>query len=339
MTPERTLMFTEAAESGAAVARQDGKAVAALAVKLRADPPRIVVTLGRGSSDNAATVARYLIETHLRLLTSSVSPSAASVYGSAPDYSGALMLAISQSGKSPDLLAAAEAAQTGGARLAALVNDEDSPLAAMAEDVLPLCAGPEHSVAATKSFVTSVAALLRLIATWSEDAELSAELDALPELLDRAWALDWSAALPALTEAQNLYIIARGPALGIAQEMALKIKETCGFHAEAFSAAEVRHGPMALVGEGFPVLLLGQDDEARESVAELAAEFAGRGATVLHAGIGEAPGIPLPSLAAHPVVQPLLLVQSFYRLANALAVARGHDPDRPPHLRKVTETL
>lgn len=337
MTPESTLMFAEAAEAGAAVARQGP--VADLAAQLRADPPRIVVTLGRGSSDNAATVARYLIETHLRLLTSSVSPSAASVYDAAPDYSGALMLAISQSGKSPDLLAAAEAAQAGGARLAALVNVEDSPLAAMADHVLPLCAGPERSVAATKSFVTSVAMCLRLIAAWSDDAELQTAVAALPEMLDQAWALDWSAALPALTEARNLYVIARGPALGIAQEIALKIKETCGFHAEAFSAAEVRHGPMALVGEGFPVLLLGQDDEARASVAELAAEFAGRGATVLHAGIGAAPGIRLPSLGAHPVVQPLLLVESFYRLANALAVARGRDPDHPPHLRKVTETL
>ncbi|MES2987587.1 MAG: SIS domain-containing protein [Pseudomonadota bacterium] len=343
MTPESTLMFAEAAEAGAAVARQDADAVAALVAKLRADPPRIVVTLGRGSSDNAATVARYLIETHLRLLTSSVSPSAASVYDAAPDYTGALMLAISQSGKSPDLIAAAEAAQASGAHLVALVNVADSPLADLADSVLPLCAGPERSVAATKSFITSVAACLRLIAAWSEDAELVAAVDALPDLLDRAWALDWSAALPALTEAQNLYVIARGPALGIAQEIALKIKETCGFHAEAFSAAEVRHGPMALVGEGFPVLLLGQDDEARDSVAELAAEFAGRGAVVMHAGIGPevegAPGIRLPSIDAHSVVQPLLLVESFYRLANALAVARGRDPDRPPHLRKVTETL
>lgn len=341
MMPETTLMFSEAAEAGAAVRRQvaDADALDALVAKLRAGPPRIVVTLGRGSSDNAATVARYLFETHLRLLTSSVSPSAASVYDAAPDYSGALMLAISQSGKSPDLLAAAEAAQAGGAHLVALVNDEASPLAALADSVLPLRAGEERSVAATKSFVTSVAGLLRLIAAWSRDDALEAALDELPTLLDRAWALDWSAALPVLTEAQNLYVIARGPALGIAQEVALKIKETCGFHAEAFSAAEVKHGPMALVGPGFPVLLLGQDDEAQDSVAELAAEFASRGAVVLHAGIGEAPGIRLPSLSAHPVVQPLLLVESFYRLANALAVTRGRDPDRPPHLRKVTETL
>jgi len=334
-------MFSEAADAGRVVRVQRariGAASRALAEALRQTPPRAVVTLARGSSDNAGTVARYLIETHLRLLTSSAAPSVTSVYDAAPALAGTLLLAISQSGRSPDLLASAEAAKAGGARLVALVNDEASPLAAAADTVLPLCAGAELSVAATKSFIASVAAMLHLIADWSEDAELAAALDTLHDLLDQAWALDWSPALPALEKATNLYIVGRGHALGAAQEMALKIKETCGFHAEAFSAAEVRHGPMALVGQGFPVLLLGQDDESLPSVTALAAEFAGRGATLMSAGV-DAQGIRLPVLAAHPALQPLLQVQSFYRLANALAVARGRDPDRPPHLAKVTETV
>jgi glucosamine--fructose-6-phosphate aminotransferase (isomerizing) len=209
----------------------------------------------------------------------------------------------------------------------------------MADIFLPLAAGLERSVAATKSFVASVAALLHLIAEWSDDSALIAALADLPAQLDRAWTLDWSAALAPLREATNLYVVARGPAFGIAQEMALKIKETCGFHAEAFSAAEVRHGPMAIVTQGFHVLLIGQDDDSRDSVADLAREFAARGAIVMHAGIGDAPGLRLPTLHAHPVVQPLLLAQSFYRLANALAVARGRDPDHPPFLAKVTETV
>jgi len=342
VSPEDTLMFAEAAEAAGVVARQavaQQTARKALVASLRRDPPRAVVTLARGSSDNAATVARYLVETHLRLLTSSAAPSSASVYDAAPDYDGTLMLAISQSGRSPDLLAAAGMAKQGGARLVALVNDGASPLATLADTCLPLGAGPEKSVAATKSFIASVAALLHLIAEWDADKALLDALADLPALLDKAWALDWSAALPALREAGNLYVVARGPAFGIAQEMALKIKETCGFHAEAFSAAEVRHGPMAIVEKGFPVLLLGQDDESRDSVAALAPEFAARGAMVISAGLGDVPGIRLPSLQAHPVLQPLLLVQSFYRLANALAVARGRDPDHPPHLAKVTETV
>jgi glucosamine--fructose-6-phosphate aminotransferase (isomerizing) len=342
LNPETTLMFAEAAEAAQVVARQQVRLrepIAALVARLRRDPPRAVVTLARGSSDNAATVARYLIETHLRVLTSSAAPSVASVYDSSPNYSGTLMLAISQSGKSPDLIAAAEAAHNGGALLVALVNDEASPLAAIADLVLPLCAGPEKSVAATKTFIASVAALIALVAEWSGEGDLIQAVADLPGLLERACRLDWSLALPVLQQASDLYVVARGPAYGIAQELALKIKETCGFHAEAFSAAEVKHGPMALVGTGFPVLLLGQDDESQESTADLAGAFAGRGARVMGAGIGGGAGLTLPSITAHPAVQPLLLAQSFYRLANAVAVARGRDPDRPPHLAKVTETV
>ncbi|WP_395391395.1 SIS domain-containing protein [Novosphingobium sp. BL-8A] len=340
--PETTLMFAEAAEAAEAVARQharNAKALAALAESLRAAPPRAVATLARGSSDNAATLARYLVETQLRLLTTSVAPSVSSVYDSPPDYAETLMIAISQSGRSPDLIAAAQHARERGARLVSLVNDEASPLATDAEVLLPLCAGPERSVAATKSYITSVAGILDLIAAWSGDAELAAALDGLPALLAEAWQLDWSAALEPLREARNLFVVARGPAFGVAQEMALKIKETCGFHAEAFSAAEVRHGPMAIVENGFPVILLGQDDESNESVAALAPMFAERGATVIGAGIGDVPGITLPTLSAHPMLQPVLAVQSFYRLANTLSVARGRDPDSPPHLAKVTRTL
>lgn len=342
VAPESTLMFREAAEAGAAVRRQraaNATAVAALGERLRAERPRAVVTLARGSSDNAATFGRYLIERRAGVLTSSASPSVASVYEAAPDMSGVVVLAISQSGRSPDLIAAAEQARAHGAMLVSLVNDETSPLAAMADTCLPLHAGPEKSVAATKSFIASLAGLLDLIAGWTQDTALTSALDALPDLLDRAWQLDWSAALPLLARADHLYTVARGHGFGVAQEAALKIKETCGFHAEAFSAAEVRHGPMALVGKGFPVLLFGQDDESRDSVAELAAEFAGRDAAVIHAGLPGAPGLALPVLDADPLIAPVLQIESFYRLANALAVARGRDPDRPPHLAKVTETV
>jgi len=127
--------------------------------------------------------------------------------------------------------------------------------------------------------------------------------------------------------------------LGVAQEAALKLKETCGLHAEAVSAAELRHGPMALVRAGFPLLMFTQNDESRAGVTQLAAELAAQGADVLLAGAQVAGATELPTEGAHPVIEPLLFAQSFYRMANALSLARGHDPDAPPHLRKVTETL
>ena len=340
---DATLMHREAAESGAVVRGQIARnqpAMTALGERLRALGPVAVATLGRGSSDNAATFGRYLIETHAGVLTGSTSPSIASVYDAAPDMSGTVMIALSQSGRSPDLVAAAQAARTRGALLVALVNAEESPLASAADVTIPLCAGPERSVAATKSFVASLSALLHLVAEWTQSPALYAALTALPDALDQAWRLDWSPALIPLEHATSLYVVGRGHGYGIAQEAALKIKETCGFHAEAFSAAEVRHGPMALVEDGFPVLLLGQNDESLESVAALATEFSGRGATLLTAGLtAGAPGTALPALEADPIIQPILLVESFYRFANALAIARGRDPDRPPHLAKVTETL
>jgi len=340
--PETTLMFAEAGEAADVVRRQQARnadAVARVAERLRAAPPRAVITLARGSSDNAATFGRYLVETHAGVLTSSASPSVASVYDAAPAMDGTVMIAMSQSGRSPDLLASATAAKEQGAFLVSLVNDEASPLFALADIAIPLCAGSEKSVAATKSFVATLAAVVHILAEWQRDERLRAALRSLPTLLDEAWDQDWSAALPVLQSAGHLYVVGRGHGFGVAQEMALKFKETCGFHAEAFSAAEIRHGPMALVGPDFPVLLTAQDDESQESVRSLADAFTGRGASVLVAGLENTSGTALPSLDADPLVQPILLVQSFYRMVNALSVKRGRDPDRPPTLAKVTETI
>jgi glucosamine--fructose-6-phosphate aminotransferase (isomerizing) len=335
-------MYREAAQAPQAVREQlqaTAARVAQLTARLRQRPPRAVVTCARGSSDHAATFARYLIETRLGVLTSSAAPSVSSVYDARPDLAGAVMLAISQSGASPDLLSAVSSARAAGAHIVALVNAEDSPLAQLADDLIPLCAGLERSVAATKSYIASLAAIVHLVASWSRDAQLAAALQQAPELLERAWQLDWGAAVTRLTPASNLYVIGRGLGLGVAQEAALKLKETCGLHAEAVSAAELRHGPMALVRAGFPLLIFTQNDESRSGVTRLAAELAAQGADVLLAGADAARATLLPTEAAHPVIEPLLFAQSFYRMANALSLARGGDPDRPPHLHKVTETL
>lgn len=335
-------MAIETAEAPRAVAdllERNAEPARQLSERLRAAPPRSVLTCARGSSDHAATYAKYLIETRTGLITASAAPSVSSVYAAAPCADDVLCLAISQSGASPDLLATARAARDAGALLVALVNAPDSPLAALAEVELPLWAGPERSVAATKSYLAALAGIAQLTAAWTQDEALAAALADLPELMAQASLLDWSAALEPLGEAQSLYVVGRGPGFAAAQEAALKFKETCGIHAEAFSAAEVRHGPMALARDGFPVLVLAQDDASRDGVEQLAGEFVEAGAAVIIAGASTSGAIALPALRADPALQPILLVQSFYRMVEALARRRGFDPDRPPGLRKVTRTL
>lgn len=335
-------MFREAAQASAVVRAQlesNQPRMEQLRDVLHELAPRAVVTVARGSSDHAATFAKYLIETRTGILTSSAAPSVSSVYAAKADLLGTVFLAISQSGASPDLLASVDMARDAGACTVALVNAESSPLARSADFSIPLCAGPETSVAATKSYIASLAAIVHLVGVWSADHEMLDALERAPELLSRAWNLDWSAATARLTPVEDLYVLGRGLGLGVAQEAALKLKETCGLHAEGFSAAEVKHGPMALVHANFPVMLLAQNDETRAGSEALAASLVARGAPVLAAGLRCPGALTLPTLSAHPAIEPMLLIQSFYRMTNALSLARGLDPDRPPHLRKVTETV
>jgi glucosamine--fructose-6-phosphate aminotransferase (isomerizing) len=344
--PGETLMFREAGEAADVVARQferNAGVVRELAQRLRASPPPFVATCARGSSDHAATCGKYLFETRLGRITASASPSVASVYAARPQVRDALFVAISQSGKSPDLVRNAEIAREGGARVVALVNVEDSPLARIADTVVPLHAGEERSVAATKSYLASLAALLHIAAEWSRSAPLRDALSALPEAMRAAWRTDWSPLVEGLVDARHLFVLGRGLGLGAAQEAALKFKETCGLHAEAFSAAEVKHGPMALVGPGFPVLAFAQPDETGAGTRALVDEFrkrttAWRVATGDDRGSGAEWDLPLVE-SPDPACTPLLTVQSFYRAINALALRRGHHPDLPPHLNKVTETV
>ena len=328
----------EAAAAAATFAARNRDAFARLAAQLSQRRLTSVVTCARGSSDHAATYAKYLIETRLGLPTASAALSVASIFGHElrPDHDR-LCLAISQSGRSPDILQAARAYQDAGAFLIAFVNDEDSPLFALADAAIPLCAGPECSVAATKSFILSLTAIATLAAVLGDDRDLADALGDLPQDLARAWELDWSAALDAMGEGRSLFTVSRGYGFGIAQEAALKLKEVCGLHAEAFSSAEVRHGPMAIVSEGFPVLGFATSDRAGDDVRAVMREFGARGArTELADASG---GGSLPAIAAHPAIEPILMIQSFYRFAERLARARGFDPDAPPYLRKVTETL
>lgn len=340
---DQTAMFAEAAEAADVAQRQQSELsekLAELGERLRALDPRLVITCARGSSDHAATYAKYLVETRVRTPVASFAPSTSSVYGTSwRRLDGTLFLAISQSGRSPDLVLSAQAARAAGALVVTIVNDPQAPLAGASDVVIPMLAGPERSVAATKSLIASLLLVARMAAAWMEDEALGSALAEAPAALRSAWTLDWSAALPVLRGARNLYVLGRGLSFGIAQEAALKLKETCGLHAEAYSAAEVKHGPMAIVGAGFPVLMFVPNDEARDAFEPLARDFAARGAAMLAAGAETADALVLPSVPGlHPAVAPIAAIQSFYRLAAELSIARGFDPDRPPHLQKVTST-
>lgn len=341
LRPEVSAMQREAKESGAAVARflkTNAKTLGDLVARLRSNPPALVVTCARGSSDHAATYGKYLIETLVGLPVASAAPSVSSLFPDALQPTNALMIAISQSGRSPDLLATVALYKQAGATVVALVNDETSPLAEMADWRLPLCAGPEISVAATKSFIASIAGLAALVAEWSDDTALRSALSHLPALLEQACQQDWTSLVDALAPARNLFIIGRGYGLSITQEAALKLKETCGLHAEGFSSAEVRHGPMAIVDKSFPVLAFATSDKSGDDVRAAARDFTDRDATVLLADCKAGAASLLPAIATHPVLEPILLIQSFYMAAECLSRARGLDPDQPPYLRKVTET-
>jgi glucosamine--fructose-6-phosphate aminotransferase (isomerizing) len=312
--------------------------LASLAGQLRASPPPAMVTIGRGSSDHAATYARYLVETRLGVLTSSLSPSVVSVFKAQLSLRNMLCLVISQSGRSPDLLAAARAARDSGAVVVALVNDPESPLAEIASIVLPQGAGPEKSAAATKSFITSLSAIAQMVALWSGDEALQSALPNLPSALAQAWQEDWSPCRRMLRSADHLFTVGRGLHLAIAQEAAHKLKETCLIHAEAFSSAEVLHGPNELAGEGFPVLVFRSEDASDASAQQAARVLGAQGALVTIAGGGDPGSLPVPR-APHPALAPILQIQAFYRMADALACERGHNPDQPRYVQKVTHTL
>ncbi|NVB83999.1 MAG: SIS domain-containing protein, partial [Kofleriaceae bacterium] len=240
---------------------------------------------------------------------------------------GSLVLAVSQSGRSPDLLELAEAARYGGALLVAIVNDETSPLANAADLVIPLCAGEETAVAATKSYLLSCLAFLQLAAAWTGNRALRDAVAAAPDVLEAALTSPWD--LTPLASTRSLYVVARGVGLGAAHEMALKLKETCRLHAEAFSTAEVLHGPVALVGDGFPVIAIAQPDETEGQAREVFDQLASFGATLVE---------PPPLAGVPAVLAPLVHVLRFYLGLPALAALRGLDADRPAHLSKVTRT-
>jgi len=331
-------MAREAAEAPDSVARflqRNTKALAEIGAHLRRQPPPVIITSARGSSDSAAGYFKYLAEILTGVPCSSVGASVVSVYGAKLQLKNGLCVTVSQSGKSPDIVALQDAARKTGALTVALVNVEESPAARAADICLALHAGLEQSVAATKSFIVSLVAGAAIVAHWLDHKELLAAINALPEHLAQAAQIDWPEAVAMATRAESLYVLARGPSLPIAMETALKLKETCAIHAEAYSIAEVMHGPLELLGKGFPVLAYSPEDGARKSSRESLGKVRQTGAHVL---VAEEGGLSFVR-TGNSLLDPISIVQTAYRFVEATAVARGRDPDKPRLLKKVTETV
>jgi glucosamine--fructose-6-phosphate aminotransferase (isomerizing) len=335
-------MEAECQEGPDAVSRQTlalRSPLAELLRRVKRRPPNLVLTCARGSSAHSATFGKHLIERYLGIPVAAFAPNISTIYRQRLKLDGQLFLVVSQSGRSDDLIESVTMAKAAGALTAAIVNDSASPLAKCSDVVLPMAAGPELSVSATKSFITSLTAWLHIVAGWAALNELQASIERLPDRLAAATRLDWGTALKALCEAKSLVSIGRGPTLAIAREAALKLKETCNIHAEAFSGAEFLHGPITLVESSYPVLLFVPTDQAAAGVRLLAAELRRKNASVLVADCQRQRAGVLPVLAPdHPDSDAVCLIQTFYALAIRLAQRRGTDVDLPRHLQKVTRT-
>ncbi|MGC1946961.1 MAG: SIS domain-containing protein [Pseudolabrys sp.] len=338
-THARSAMGCETAEIPAAaerlLARTD--AVKAIVARVEQTRPRIVVFCGRGSSGHVGVYLRYLFEARLGLLASAAAPSVVTAYRRPPEMRGALFVVVSQSGRSPDLVNATQVAREHGALTLAIVNDQDSPTAAASELVLPIGAGAEHSVAATKTVVLSMIAGAQLVAALARDDDLVAGLGQLPLRLSRALDCDWSAWADSAARAAAAFVVGRGYGLGCVREIALKVAEILRVPTLGHSAAELRHGPRASITPSTPVLVLRQNDEAATAIDDLVKDLNDANETLFVAG---GPAGTLPWIGdGHPVYDPVLMLVPAYRAIEAVARRRGFDPDNPPHLSKVTKTL
>ncbi|MBD1388169.1 SIS domain-containing protein [Neiella sp. HB171785] len=330
----KTLMEQEAGQTPQVVAEQFAKnqdKVRTIAKRLQQMPPKMVMIIGRGSSDHAGVFAKYLIEIETGVPVAPAAPSVASIYGKSLKLADTLVIAISQSGRSPDILEQAKMCQAAGAYCLALVNDESSPLAALADDVLPLSAGPENSVAATKSYLATLSALLQLTAYWSNNQSLIDALPKLPAALTQVIESAPQLSLAAIGKQRNLVVLGRGLGYAVTKELALKLKEVCSIHAEAFSSAEFLHGPVTLVEQQLTIIDCDIADEAQQAHRQQIKEVEQRGATVshLHQVVSD----------VHPRLAPLLVLQRFYLDIAGIATQMGFNPDEPKGLKKVTKTL
>lgn len=342
------LVRAEIAEQPAVVERllaSESGAIGAVAAEVLRRRPRYVVIAARGTSDNAARYAQHLLGRMCGLPVALATPSLHTLYGTPPSYRDALVLGISQSGASPDVVSVVDAARRQGSITVALTNDTGSPMAHAAAHTIDLCAGVEASVAATKTYTASLAAIAALAAAIAQDGAARRELDGLPSLLTAQLALAADASALAASEAhawERLAVVGRGANYATAFEAALKIKELTGTAAEPYSPADFLHGPIAVVRDGFPVLAVAASGPALEGARELLEAVRARGGRAcLITDVPElaAPGEPvLHAVPAPEWLSPLTCVLPAQLLAVATAERLGHDVDAPFGLQKVTRT-
>ena len=325
---------------------EERPAVDAAVADLRRRPPSGVVLAARGSSDNAALYGHYLIETMLGIPVSLASPSVVTLYRRTPRLRGMLVIGLSQSGRSPDIVEYVRAARGAGARTIAITNEARSPLARASHTTLLLHAGPERSVAATKTYTAQLTVLSMLVGGLARERRFVDGHRALPDLVLRALASEDEIAVAARRSRtmERCLVTSRGYNYATAREAALKLKETSYVAAEPLSSADLLHGPIAVVGRRFPVVVIAPPGRVRPHLARITRELSARGAHII--AVSSDPAIaalartvlPVPSpvderLSPHVYIVPLQL------FAHHLALARGFDPDRPRGLRKVTRVL
>ncbi len=324
---------------------QNTSRVIALAKAISERQPRFAMTIARGTSDHAANYLQYALESQLGLVTASAAPSVITAYNAKLKLEGALVIAISQSGQSPDVVNSLTAARAQGALTVAIVNAANTPLEAVAEFTLPMWAGEEKAVAATKSFATSLTSMLSVIAILNNDSSLQNAIVQLPKNTQQALETENIAHDRAerYRYVEAMVTLGRGLHYPLARETALKLKETSVVSAEAFSTAEFAHGPIILIESGFPVIAFQARDATATGSLERYTDLLSRGAELILIGADE------PSLAAtirlttpatgHDLTDPIPAILAAYLFAGHLSLARGLNPDSPRTLSKVTKTL
>lgn len=324
---------------------QEGTRARRIAAELREKAPRYVVLAARGSSDNAARYGNYVFGSLLGLPVALATPSLYTLYAKPPRLQEGLVIGISQSGQSEDIVAVLAEGRRQGVPTLAITNSPDSPLAAQADFILETHAGEERSVAATKTYTSQLLALGLLVAGWIDDPALFADLAAIPSAMRLTLGLEEAirSAVPRYQRADRAVVLGRGYNYATAFEIALKLKETCYLAAEPYSPADFLHGPVALVEAGFPAIVIAPGGAVAGDLTRFAADLRDRGASLLM--ISDRPeALALADLPLRlPEIQsewtsPLVAILPGQLLALHLAQSRGHDPDRPRGLHKVTVT-